>query len=68
MIKAITFDKMKVRRVIEIDDAIDTITHTYTDAEKSWQVTFTLSMYDNKKRPIYTEKSRTLLDAKKVSN
>lgn len=66
--KAITYDKLKIRREVEIEQATDLITEIVSDTKTSWSITFTLSMYDNKKRPVYTEQSRKIVETTLLDN
>lgn len=56
--KAIAYDRLKQRHELEIEKATEIISNIATDTDKSYKVTYSLSFYDNRRRPVYTEKSR----------
>lgn len=56
--KAIAYDRLKKRHELDIEKATEVISNIATDMNKSYKVTYSLSFYDNRKRPVYTEKSR----------
>lgn len=56
--EAIFFDKQNRRSVQIIEQAVQQITIMVTDTEYTGKVTYKLSFYDSKKRPVYTELTR----------
>ncbi len=56
--KAIVFDRQKQRKEIDVDAATDIYTHFMTDMNVAYKITYKLSFYDKKMRPVYTEESR----------
>lgn len=58
MKNAILFDKFKNRKEAELDKLDDEITMT----EKEEEIKYKLQFFDNKRRAIYIEMSRTKLE------
>lgn len=56
--KAITYDKQKQRTEIEVDSITDSFTKIVSDMKVAYSITYKLSFYDKKMRPVYIEESR----------
>lgn len=56
--KAIVFDRQKQRKEIDVESVTEIYTHIMTDMDVAYKITYKLSFYDKKMRPVYTEQSR----------
>jgi hypothetical protein len=66
--KAILFDKARTRSEMEIETPTETVTQIAVDGTTNavFKITYSLSMYDNKRRPVYVEDSRETATAKEA--
>jgi hypothetical protein len=60
--EAVFFDKEKKRMTKVLDKVEEQITIIVTDTNFAGKITYKLSFYDHKKRPVYTELERSNID------